>query len=136
MNKWICAVLIAISPAAGIAQTSSPTTVPAPMPAKPSAQAERAPDSLPPALSLSDTEAKNWVNKPVYSSDNKNVGQVAAFVRDASGKVTEMHADIGGFLGIGQTRVRLMPMQFTLSGERVVLNMASDQIKTLPKVMK
>jgi hypothetical protein len=83
---------------------------------------------------MTEAEAKQWVDKAVYSSDGSNVGSIAAIQRDASGKITEMHADIGGFLGIGATRVRLQPSQFKLSGDRVVLNVTSEQAKQLPKV--
>lgn len=86
------------------------------------------------APTMTEAEAKQWVDKAVYSSDNKNVGEVAAIQRDASGKVSEMHADIGGFLGIGTTRISLEPSQFKLSGDRVQLNINSDQVKQLPKV--
>ncbi len=51
----------------------------------------------------------------VYSSDGTNLGEVAAFARDSSGNITEMHADVGGFLGMGETRVRLMPSDFRLA---------------------
>jgi hypothetical protein len=102
--------------------TPSTTMAPSTMDAKP--------------LVLSDAEAKAWVDKVVYSSDGMNLGEVAAFARDASGKVTEMHADMGGFLGIGETRVRLMPAQFKVEGDRVVLNMTAEQAKALPKIAK
>lgn len=85
---------------------------------------------------LTEDEAKKWIDKTVYSSDNKNVGEVAAFARDGSGKVTELHADVGGFLGIGERRVKLMPNQFSLQGDRVVLNVTSDEVKAMPAIPK
>ncbi|MGQ0457027.1 MAG: PRC-barrel domain-containing protein [Hyphomicrobium sp.] len=100
------------------------------MPATPAAESAAA--SAGPMLS--DDEAKSWIDKVVYSSDEKNVGEVSAIERDASGNVKELHADIGGFLGLGETRVRLTPDQFKLVGDRVVLNLTSDSAKTLPKV--
>ena len=87
-------------------------------------------------LKLTADQAKAWVDKKVYSSDDKNIGEVAAFARGTDNTVTEMHIDIGGFLGIGETRVRLMPAQFSLQGERVVLNVTAEQAKGLPKVQK
>ena len=45
-----------------------------------------------------------------------------------------MHADTGGFLGLGQTRVRVMPSQFKLIDDRAVLLITAEQAKTLPKV--
>ena len=92
--------------------------------------------AAPNTLSLSDAEVKTWIDKAVYSSDDKKIGEVAAFARDGSGKVTEMHADIGGFLGIGETRVRLMPAQFKMGTDRVVLMVTADQAKTLPTIKK
>lgn len=83
---------------------------------------------------LSDDEAKAWINKVVYSSDDKNVGEISAIERDSNGQVKEIHADIGGFLGLGETRVRVMPSQFKFVGDRVVLNVTSEDAKALPKV--
>lgn len=85
---------------------------------------------------MTDTEAKNWINKTVYSSDGKNLGEVSAIERDSSGHVRELHADIGGFLGLGETRVKVMPEQFKLSSDRVILNVTGDQANTLPKLEK
>jgi hypothetical protein len=84
-------------------------------------------------MTLTEAQAKTWVDKPVYSSDNKQIGEVASFKRGADNVVTEMHADIGGMLGMGETRVKLMPDQFKLQDDRVVLNLTQEQAKTLPK---
>jgi hypothetical protein len=35
---------------------------------------------------------------------------------------------------MGETRVKIMPTQFKLQGDRVVLNLTQEQAKTLPKV--
>ncbi len=88
------------------------------------------------SLKLTADQAKTWIDKAVYSSDDKKIGEVAAFARGADNTVMEMHADIGGFLGIGETRVKLMPAQFKLLGDRVVLNVTAEQAKNLPKVVK
>lgn len=83
---------------------------------------------------MSAEQEKAWINKVVYSSDDKNVGEVAAFARDSSGKVIEMHADIGGFLGLGETRVRILPSDYTLAGDRVLLKVTAEQAKSFPKI--
>lgn len=104
--------------------------------------AQTAPVPMPPAvaasssLSLTDAQVKAWVDKAVYSSDDKKVGEVAAFARDGTGKVTELHADIGGFLGMGETRIRLMPTQFKMGADRIILLMTAEQAKTQPTVKK
>ena len=87
-------------------------------------------------LKLTADEAKLWIDKKVYSSDDKKIGGVAAFARGTDNAVTEMHADIGGFLGLGETRVRVMPAQFTLQGDRVIVNVTAAQAKDLPKILK
>lgn len=87
-------------------------------------------------VTLTDEQAKAWVDKPIYSSDNKNLGEVAAVARGSSGEVSEIHADIGGFLGLGETRVRVMPNEFSLGDDKVVLNITADQAKQLPTIAK
>lgn len=88
------------------------------------------------AVTLTEDQAKEWVDKPVFSSDGKEIGEVYEFKRTADNKVTELHADIGGFLGMGETRVKLAPSEFKLQGDRVVLNITEEQAKALPKVEK
>ena len=65
-------------------------------------------------FAFTDQEAKAWINKPVYSSDGKKLGEVVDFQRDGDNKVIGMHIDIGGFLGMGQTRVSLTNAQYKL----------------------
>jgi len=84
-------------------------------------------------LSLTDQEGKAWVDKPIYTSDGLNIGEVVNFQRDAANNVVGMHADIGGILGFGQTRVNVTTQQFTLKSDRVLLDMTSEQAKSLPK---
>ena len=84
-------------------------------------------------MALTEQEARAWVDKPVYSSDGTKLGQVAAFLRTADNKVSELQADIGGFLGIGEHRIRLAPEQFSLHRDRVVLDLTAAQVKELPK---
>ena len=87
-------------------------------------------------LVLTEAQAKAWIKKPVYSSDGKKVGEVTALKFDASGKVAELQAGIGGFLGMGETQVSLMPSQFKLENDRVVLSLTAEQVKSLPKIAK
>lgn len=135
MQKLMSAALAAslMASTAALAQTTSPVS---PAPAPSAAEQKMAPpaaSATSQVITLTDEQAKGWIDKAVYSSDGKNVGEVVAFSRDGSGKVTEMQADIGGFLGLGQTRIRLMPSQFKLMDDRVVLSITADQTKALPK---
>ena len=145
MPAFAAASLIATG---AFAQTTMPSNPPAATPAPSTTEKPMTPMTSPStatpstsavdtrSLTLSDAEAKAWVDKAIYSSDEKKLGEVAAFARDSSGKVTEMHADVGGFLGFGETRVRLMPSQFRLEKDRVVLNLTAEQAKALPKIAK
>ena len=83
---------------------------------------------------LSDQEAKTWIDKPVYSSDGKNIGEVVDFQRDADKKVIGFHAKIGGWFGFGQTRVNIKAAQFKLQSDRIVLDLTAAQAKALPTV--
>ena len=85
---------------------------------------------------LTEEQAKALIDATVLSSDNENLGEVAAIQRDSDGKVTELHADIGGFLGIGETRVRVMPSQFTVVDDKIQLSLTAEQAKALPKIEK
>jgi hypothetical protein len=99
---------------------------------KVAATATTAPQAAP--FVLSEQEAKAWINKPVYSSDGKKIGEVVDFQRDADNKVISLHIDIGGFLGVGQTRVSLTALQFKLQTDSVLLNLTAAEAKELPRV--
>jgi hypothetical protein len=113
---------------AGMAQAQ---TTPQPMPSAPPPAATK---PEPARITLTEEQAKSWIDKRVYSSDGKELGEVAAFKRAADNAVLEMHIDIGGLLGIGETRVSVTPSQFKLQDDRVVLSLTEAQAKALPKV--
>jgi hypothetical protein len=100
----------------------------------PGATTAAAPAEQSPSLSLTVQEGMTWINKPIYSSEGKEIGKVVAFERDADNKVIGMHADVGGFLGLGETRINLTPAQFKLLIDRVVLSLTAEQAKKLPAV--
>ena len=141
MNKVLGATALAVLLGATVAmaQTTSPAGPPARKP-------DTADKMSPPAAStttvtkeglvLTEAQANAWIKKAVFSSDGKNVGEVTSLKRDASGKVAELQAGIGGFLGMGETQVRLMPAQFKLENDRVVLSLTTEQVKALPPIAK
>jgi PRC-barrel domain len=137
MNKVLGATALAIllGATAAIAQTTSPTSPSASTPAEKMAPPPASTTTVTKdGIVLTEAQANAWVKKAVYSSDGKNVGEVTALKRDASGKVAELQAGIGGFIGIGETQVRVMPAQFKLENDRVVLSLTAEQVKTLPKI--
>jgi len=136
MRAFVLAILLVPALAFGAVAQDTPTPAPAPTP-----QIEQ--QATPPAAGsqqvtenvvLTEAQAQEWIGKPIYSSEGNKIGDVAAFARSTDDVVTEMHADIGGFLGLGQTRVKLTPAQFELKADRVIINMTSAQAKDLPKV--
>ncbi len=113
--------------------TPSAPTEAAPVTPAPSDSTAAAPsDVTPGTISLSDDQAKEWVGKTVYTSDDKNIGEVALLARDSSGAVTELQADIGGFLGLGETRVAIPAEKFQLGDEKITLKMTEAEVKNLP----
>ena len=64
------------------------------------------------------------------------LGEVAAILRTADNKVTELRADIGGFLGIGEHQIALPTARFYLQNDRIMLDLTAAQAKELPKVAK
>ncbi len=160
MNKFVPIILACAMAASSAAYAQSTTTSPADAPpgaaskspsaAAPSATSPSTSTTTPSATSpsagstalsdskmmMTDAEAKQWINKTVYSNDNQNIGEIAAIKRDEAGNVTELHADIGGFLGLGETRVRLTPAQVKMEGDRIVLDMSAEQAKSLPAIAK
>jgi hypothetical protein len=128
MRSSLSAAALLAGTGVALAQTTAP---PAAAPDKPAATAPAAAK-----LTLTEDQAKSWIDKPVFSSDGKELGEIVAFRRGTDNAVQEMHADIGGFLGMGETRVRLTPEQFKLQGDRAVVSMTQEQAKNLPKVDK
>jgi PRC-barrel domain len=87
-------------------------------------------------MPLTSQEANAWIGKPVYSSDDKKLGEVEIFQRSTDGKVTGMFADIGGYWGIGQHRVKVASAQLSLKTDRVILDLTAAQAKELPAIAK
>ena len=141
MNKVLGATALAVLLGATVAmaQTTSPAGPPA---SKPDTAEKMAPAAASTTtvtkegLVFTEAQANAWIKKAVFSSDGKNVGEVTSLKRDASGKVAELQAGIGGFLGMGETQVRLMPAQFKLENDRVVLSLTTEQVKALPPIAK
>ncbi len=122
---------LATALAAVIALPAVAEDVKAPAAAITSVQAQKAGD-----LSLTSQQAQAWIGKPVYSSDDKKLGEVEVFQRSSDDKVTGMFADIGGYWGIGEHRVKLASAQISLKTDRVVLDLTAAQAKELPAIAK
>ena len=84
---------------------------------------------------LTDDQAKEWIGRSVYSSDGQELGEIAELKRGPDYKVTELYLDIGGFLGLGETRVRATSDKIQeIREDRVILNLTEADAKSLPQV--
>ena len=71
------------------------------------------------------------VGMPVYSSDNKNIGQVVEIVRGPDDKVQSIQVDIGRVLGLGTKVVTITAEKLErLPGIKVLLSDA--EVRSLP----
>ena len=83
---------------------------------------------------LERTSAKNWMGRPVYSSDNKKVGEIIEIKRGPDDKVTEAYIDTGTFLGIGGTRYRVTSDQIQeVKPDGLVLTLKESEVKSVPQ---
>ena len=82
------------------------------------------------------TDAEKWVGKRIHASDGSDIGELAAFKAHASGNVEYFRADIGGFLGMGETNVQITPAQLQMREDKVYIDMTAEQAKALPRADK
>ena len=74
---------------------------------------------------------QQWVGRYVYSSDNKDLGKIAAVKQNGSS--SELLFDMGGFLGIGATRKSVTSDQIQdVKNDRVVLKLSEAEAENLP----
>lgn len=138
------AILTVISTGA-FAQTTTPTTEPAP--ATPPAATEAAPVApLAPGVAVDQSEvsadgqlASNLIGENVYNStadDAEKVGDVNDLVISADGMVEAIVIGVGGFLGIGEKDVAIDYKTIDWAerdGDRwIVIQATADQLKELP----
>jgi Golgi apparatus protein 1 len=70
---------------------------------------------------------------PVYSSDEKDLGQVVDVARGPDGKIQSIQVEVGRFLGLGNRVVAIDADALEQLADRVRLRMAGDQIRSLPE---
>jgi hypothetical protein len=85
-------------------------------------------------LVVTAAQAEEWVGKRVYSDNDEDIGEIAAFKAGDDGNVQYFHTDIGGFLGIGETSVQVKPDQFAMRGDKLYLNISKEEAMKLPRV--
>ena len=69
------------------------------------------------------------IGRAVYSADNKHLGEVSGTAGD------KIYFDMGGFLGIGETRVMLDDDSVaSVKNDRIQLKLTEAEAKSLPPV--
>ena len=68
-----------------------------------------------------------WIGRDVYSSDGKDIGEIVSL----SGG--DIYVDVGGFLGLGETRALIKADQIQdVKDDRIVLKLSEAEAKNLP----
>ena len=70
---------------------------------------------------------------PVYSSDDKNLGQVVEITRDPDGKVQAIEIAVGRWLGIGDRTITISADEFERLGDRIKLRLGGEEIRAMPE---
>ena len=69
----------------------------------------------------------------VYSSDEKNLGQVVEIARGPDGKIQSIQVEVGRFLGLGNKVVTVNADAIEQLADRIRLRVAGDQVRSLPE---
>ena len=86
----------------------------------------------PPCLANSaQAQQSPLIGLPIYSSDKQKVGKVTSVDVDAGGKVTDIKAEINGFLGMSSGTVGMGADEFKQEGDRIVITKTADQVRGL-----
>lgn len=77
-------------------------------------------------------QASEFKGLSVYGSDNQQIGEVAEARMGPDGKVQSLMIKTGQALGLGERTVQIESNKFQKSGDRINLQMTSDEVKNLP----
>jgi hypothetical protein len=104
-------------------------------PAQPTPAPQAAPTPAPAdGTRVATEDFKSWIGMKLETVDGERVGEVVEVIPATGTELEAIHADIGGFLGFGETRVKLMPAQVTKQGDRIVVSLTKEEVKKLPKI--
>ena len=60
-------------------------------------------------FTVAQQDVGNWIHKPVYSSDNRKVGEIVELKRGPDDRVTDVYMDTESFLGMEGTATTSRP---------------------------
>jgi Bacterial protein of unknown function (DUF937)/PRC-barrel domain len=86
------------------------------------------------AFVVKEDEAKNWIGRPVFSSDNKKIGELIEIKRAPDNRVTDVYVDTGTFLGIGANLHRITSEQIQeVKPDGLVLTLKESEVQSVPQ---
>jgi sporulation protein YlmC with PRC-barrel domain len=77
-------------------------------------------------------QAAEWTGLSVYGSDDQEIGEVAEVQMGSDGQPQSLTVKTGQALGLGERTVEIESDKFQKSGNRIILQMTSDEVKELP----
>ncbi len=81
---------------------------------------------------VAEEDVGKWVHKPVFSSDNKQIGEIVEMTRAPDNKVTDLYFDTESFLGLGEQRYRVTADQIReVKPDGVVLTLTEADVKAM-----
>ena len=119
MKTVLAAVVLAVAAAsAGAAPATAPR-----------GQHETTPANTAAAVGTS-LAYQEWIGRSVESSDGQSLGQVSGLNEDDQ---NEFYVDLGGFLALGETRVRVSSDEVReVKDGRIVLRLTEAEARNLP----
>jgi PRC-barrel domain len=108
-------------------------------PEPPSAPANQPPPPATPEITiLNKHEVEGILGREVRSTTDEDMGRIVDVLVDRAGQVRAAIIDFGGFLGVGSRKIAvdwnaLHFPQPGKSGEKIVLELTRDQVKSAPQ---
>jgi hypothetical protein len=108
-------------------------------PGPPSAPANQPPPPATPEITiLNKHEVEGILGREVRSTTDEDMGRIVDVLVDRAGQVRAAIIDFGGFLGVGSRKIAvdwnaLHFPQPGKSGEKIVLELTRDQVKSAPQ---
>lgn len=82
---------------------------------------------------VAEQDVRDWLGRPVFSADNKKIGEVIDVKRGPGNEVTDIYFDSGTFLGMGAKRYHITASQIDdMKPNGVVMKLDEAQVKALP----
>jgi sporulation protein YlmC with PRC-barrel domain len=84
---------------------------------------------------LGEEGCKEWLGRAVYSIDGRRLGEIAALTRDSGNRVVALNANIGGYLGFDEKRVRIGATQIrAVNADGLVLDVSEAAARNMPGI--